>query len=228
MKTHPKFTIARYGRVGDAGPVQIGDGYLLPERFYAIVVPDDPDLPLCNLGLVVERGRPVCVDLRCERREGSPPITGEVLRQLPVATYTREATRHVAKRLVPDPEGNGWRTVSALGPEATPVEWRDDDVPVYGRDSEPVPPEQRFDTQYDRWAAAPRRRGPIRDDELRDVASVYRAAHADHRPPTQAVSARFGVSRSTAGRWIAEARRRGLLGDARPGMAGEIADERSK
>jgi hypothetical protein len=201
---------------------------VLPERFYAVVVPDDPDLPVCNLGFVVERGRPVCVDLRCERREGGPPISGEVLRQLPIATYAREATRHVAKRLVPDPEGNGWRTVSALAPESQPIEFRDDETPVFGAASAPVPAEQRFDTQYSQWAAAPRRRGPLRDDDLREIAAVYRAALAAGEPPTRTVAARFGVARSTAGRWVAEARRRGVLGKARPRMAGEIDNNETK
>jgi hypothetical protein len=53
----------------------------------------------------------------------------------------------------------------------------------------------------------------------------YRDALAAGEPPTRAVSVRYGVARSTAGRWIAEARRRGELGKARPRIAGEIDQE---
>jgi hypothetical protein len=214
-------TVVQHGRVADPEWVPIGDRLVLPERFYAIIEPDDPTLPICQLGCVVERGRPVCVDLRCSRRDGGgPPVTGEVLRQLPIATYTREATAAVCRRLVSD--GDEVRAVPVI-PELEPIEWRGDGTPVYsGHESKPIPEGERFAAQYAEWTGAPRRRGPLRDDDLRKVAEVYRGAHAARNPPTRAVAARFGVSRSTAGRWIGEARRRGHLGEApRPRMAGE-------
>jgi hypothetical protein len=43
------------------------------------------------------------------------------------------------------------------------------------------------------------------------VASVYRQAHSHHRPPTQAVADEFGVSKSTAAKYVARARDLELL-----------------
>ena len=60
----------------------------------------------------------------------------------------------------------------------------------------------------------------IPDHVLARVASIYRAAEALGRPPTNAVKDKMPVARSTAGRYVMEARRRGFLGPAlgtRPG-----------
>lgn len=62
--------------------------------------------------------------------------------------------------------------------------------------------------------------GPT-DDVLRQVAVVYAVAYACDQPPTKAVTATFGLARSTAGRWVARARERGFLGPTTPGRAGE-------
>lgn len=59
------------------------------------------------------------------------------------------------------------------------------------------------------------------DDFLRDVAQVYREETDRGQPPTQGVADRLHGSRASAGRWVMEARRRGFLGDALPGRAGE-------
>jgi hypothetical protein len=57
---------------------------------------------------------------------------------------------------------------------------------------------------------------------LREVAKVYRGAlEAGSGAPRKAVQEWQGVSTQTAARWIAEARRRGILGPTRPGKAGE-------
>jgi hypothetical protein len=225
MSNQQTFKITAAGRVADPDYVPIGDRLVLPERFHAVIEPDDPALPRCYLGVAVERGRAVCVELRCERREDGPPVTGEALRQLPIAAFTREATRRVTQRLVADPDGEGVRSVSVYYDfgDRLPVEW-EGDTPVYSGTSDPLPAAERFDAQYARSAGAPRRRGPMREEDLREVAGAYRGAVAAQEPPTRAVAARFGVSRSTAGRWVAEARQRGMLGKARPRMAGELGD----
>lgn len=62
-------------------------------------------------------------------------------------------------------------------------------------------------------------------EALGQAAVVYRIAHAVGLPPTQTVSQRFKLPRSTAGRWITEARRRGLLGPAEERKAGETDGE---
>jgi hypothetical protein len=49
------------------------------------------------------------------------------------------------------------------------------------------------------------------DEMARWVAQVYQLAVALNEPPTKTVQDELGVSRATAGRWVAEARERGLL-----------------
>jgi transposase len=49
---------------------------------------------------------------------------------------------------------------------------------------------------------------------------VYQVAYATGESPTKAVMDRLGLPRSTAGRWIRMARKRGLLGPATPSKAG--------
>jgi len=60
-----------------------------------------------------------------------------------------------------------------------------------------------------------------------EVAKTYRAAmRSDNHAPVVAVAESAGVPRSTAGRWVKEARRRGLLGEAQPGKAGDFQIEK--
>jgi hypothetical protein len=49
------------------------------------------------------------------------------------------------------------------------------------------------------------------EETLRWVAQTYELAVALNDPPTKTVQDMLGVSRATAGRWVAEARKRGLL-----------------
>lgn len=65
------------------------------------------------------------------------------------------------------------------------------------------------------------------DETLTLAAEVYRDAVRHGVGATDAVFDAFPISRSTAGRWIVEARRRGFLGPAIPGVAGELKEEES-
>lgn len=68
-------------------------------------------------------------------------------------------------------------------------------------------------------AIACRLAGPTADT-LERVAVIYRVALAVGDAPTRAVRDVFEVSQSTAGAWVAAARRKGLLGEAAgPGRA---------
>jgi hypothetical protein len=74
------------------------------------------------------------------------------------------------------------------------------------------------------WLLLPSQRaraggGPAEED-LRNVATLYQVAYATGNRPTKTVMDRFGLPRSTASRWIALARKRGLLGPATPRKAG--------
>jgi hypothetical protein len=61
--------------------------------------------------------------------------------------------------------------------------------------------------------------GPSEQD-LQTVADIYQAAYVTGNPPTKTVMGRLELPRSTASRWIALARERGLLGPATSGKAG--------
>jgi hypothetical protein len=58
------------------------------------------------------------------------------------------------------------------------------------------------------------------DEFYKGVAATYRRALIDNRRPVVAVAEQANVPRSTAGRWVKEARRRNLLGKTKPGKAG--------
>lgn len=64
-----------------------------------------------------------------------------------------------------------------------------------------------------------RKRRTITDDFLREVATVYADALQEGRPPKQAVSDELNGSYPTAGRWVSEARKRGILPPTSPGKA---------
>lgn len=59
------------------------------------------------------------------------------------------------------------------------------------------------------------KRGPT-DEVLRWVAQIHELAVAFNDPPTKSVQNQLGVSRATAGRWVAAARGRGLIADVPP------------
>lgn len=68
----------------------------------------------------------------------------------------------------------------------------------------------------------PQRRRAVTAELLRQVAAVYRKAVADSEPPTSTVADHFGVSHSTAARWVGQARKTGALGPAAGPTAGEV------
>ena len=59
------------------------------------------------------------------------------------------------------------------------------------------------------------------DDELTQVAGVYRLAYACGLPPTKAVAESFEIPASTAAKKVMKARKAGVLGETTPGQAGE-------
>lgn len=68
------------------GYVPVGGSALaIPERYSATV--DDPRWPVCHLEVTVENGAPRCSALRCDRRQGEPPITTQVLARLPIEQF---------------------------------------------------------------------------------------------------------------------------------------------
>jgi len=88
------------------------------------------------------------------------------------------------------------------------------------------PLEDWADLYAKRLPDTPAKRSPrkrLGDEHYRRVAEIYRDAFKN---PTAAVMAQMHASRSTAGRWVMEARRRGFLRPTRPGQAGEASTNR--
>jgi hypothetical protein len=135
-------------------------------------------------------GHFICDRLTIRRRDDGPSITSEGIRQIPVAAFLRLAV-----------EGNLLR----VGPT-------------------------EYDGRTSSWKLTPT--GPITlserarggggpsDEDIRAIADVYQLAYLTGGAPTKTVMQRLGLSRSTAGRWIALARERGMLGPATPRKAG--------
>jgi hypothetical protein len=205
--------------------VMIGERLAVPERFTATVEPADEALPICDLAIVVEQGRPVCSELTLRRSPGGPPLTGTVLRYLPIGDYVRRAADALGRWKIRARDPNGPLTLTVADEDGEPethlldAEPFDDEhvaVPIAGG---------TLTSDYRAATRAPRERGRVSDEMLRETANVYRAALAAGKRPTQAVTREMHVSRATAGRWVAQARKRGFLGPARPRVAGEVRED---
>jgi hypothetical protein len=160
---------------------------------------------------VDDRGRPHCRRLAVSATGDGSDVTGDTLRRLPVAKLVGEATTEAALSQktprVKDPRGVTLDSCTA-GP-LTSNERSD----FYGR--------------FAQGARRPHRGSPVTDENLRQVADLYRAALERGDPPTKTIGLELHIGRSTAARWVAEARKRGLLGPALRGRAGEVGRERS-
>jgi hypothetical protein len=153
---------------------------------------DDPNLPYrVELEIVAEGGSFACRGLRCESRPGGPAVTGEGIRRLPIAGFVRHTLQDVALVQV----GKGHYV--PLGDQA---------------DLEEI---------FAAYRRTETGRRPITDDELAEVAEIYRAALLSDPAPTRAVAKAKHLSRSHAARLVGRARAAGFLGPTRPGKAGE-------
>jgi Family of unknown function (DUF6214) len=161
------------------------------------------DLPGVEVELqaevTVERGRaiPRCTEL-IMRADESASVTGELLRRVPVARILAQAVVTPLVMVKIDETRPGTRRIT--GHDLTP------------------------DKLYERYvegARRPRRGSPITDENLEQVAELYRAAVGRGDPPTQTVADAMGIPRSTAARWVAKARERKLLGPSLRGRGGE-------
>lgn len=196
---------------GDAPLVPFLDQYALPERFTATITPPEPELPICHLTIAIENGRPVCEELDLQRKPGGHPLSGSLLRLIPMARYLNLAVDHVGRSRR---RGEGPLTVTADG-ETFPLS---SEPAGEGHVAFRITGMTRT-KQYKAASRAPR--GQVSDEMLRQVAEAYRTAVARNEPPTKAVMAQWYASRSTASRWVKRARQEGLLGPAVPRRAGE-------
>jgi hypothetical protein len=137
-----------------------------------------------------ELGHLVVSRLDVRQPEGGDPITGESIRQLALHQFVRRSVIVSVK--------------SGLTPGAT-VETGQERA-AFGL----IPTEQ-----VEQCRAA----GPV-TETLKWVALLYQAALATDDAPTKTVREVFGISQSTAGAWVATARKQGYLGESEgPGKA---------
>jgi Family of unknown function (DUF6214) len=135
-------------------------------------------------------GRFVCNRLTVKRREDGPPVTSEGLREIPVAAFLRVAVEARRIRIGP--------TIREGDKSTWELTW-----------AGPITLSERA-----------RAGGGPGEEDLRAVADVYQLAYVTGGAPTKTVMQRLSLPRSTASRWIALARERGLLGPATPRKAG--------
>jgi hypothetical protein len=84
----------------------------------------------------------------------------------------------------------------------------------------PVECDARLPTARTHLVPMAQRRNRITPKHLEEVASVYREAWRAGEHPTIAVQKHFGVSHSTAARWVGQARRKGKLRPPAEGSRG--------
>jgi hypothetical protein len=171
--------------------------YAVPRRFVSTVRDKDLSVEVEMETEVDDRGRPHCRRLEVRPLDHAE-VTGDTLRRIPIARW--------------------------LGFLMTEAMWR---VTAPGEMQTGMLQAERaeFYERYAQGARRPRSGSPITADHLCKVAELYRAALERGDPPTQTVADEMYAARSTAARWVAKARERGLLGPSLPGRAGERKDQ---
>jgi hypothetical protein len=168
---------------------------------------DDPEMPyLMTLVVRAQEGKLVCGEATIRQRLDGPPVTGAVLRSVVVDSYLR-----LIRQGLSEPARFGGMVL--IREVATTSESR-----IY------EPPSQEDLVALSRTE---HRRTSL-DEMLPRVANAYREALADPVDafaPTLSVARRLYVSRGHAARLVSQARKAGLLGPARRGIAGEVLRE---
>jgi hypothetical protein len=186
----------------EGGPwtfVPVSSDLAVPKRFIAEGSDFKLEIEVGDDG----NGRAIAIEVR--PRSGG--VTSENLRHLPITRLTRQAVAGAAQRVEPGKVG-GHRLLEAM----------------LTRGRSQAESDAAFYRAYTKDARRPRSGSPLTDDNLRSVADLYRAAIERGDPPTQTVSDEMHVARSTAARWVAEARKRRFLGPAIRGRAGEQSE----
>ncbi|MGH2787213.1 MAG: hypothetical protein ACRDJV_04805 [Actinomycetota bacterium] len=177
-------------------PVE-GSGRFLPERFEVLI--DEPEHPYeVRLDFELLDGRPSCQVLCVRSRYTGPvvEITSEKLRKVRVRELISLAIR------------------SVIHPSDEPVEGQ--------RRKRRLPTLDDFAEMLEAPGAAPLpSNAQLPDEHYEKVAHLYRTALGAKEHPTRFVAEQLYKSRSTAARYVMEARERGFLGETEKGRAGE-------
>lgn len=167
--------------------------YAVPRRFKSTARDDDLGIEVKFDTEIDDHGHPRCRQLEI-RALGDSEITGDTLRRIPVGRWLGVLMAAAA-----------WKVTG----------------PTTMQTGMPRSERAAFYERYAQGARQGRQGTPVGDDHLRQVAELYRAALDRKDPPTQTIADEMHAARSTAARWVAKARERGILGPALPGQAGE-------
>jgi len=205
----------------------------LPRRWDAEV--RHPKVPWnVVLTVAVESGRLTCENVAVSRRPGGPPVTSAALRRLPVLALLVDAARAVSQ--VQDPADDDPETMFA-SMRARPHGWDAEDIARQpeavrtrlqlrepGDYSDPPIPAAALKVMSQLAQPERRPRASNKDALLREVVDIYRQALKGNNPdraPRKAVADKLFLSPTYVGKLLVEARRKGLLGPAYVGRAGE-------
>jgi hypothetical protein len=170
------------------------EGYALPPITAKV---DGPDIPyILGIAISVVHGQPVCTQLTAEQKDGGPPVTRRGLNSLPVDQIVRAVAAQGALHAEHRP---GAITYSPVAPEEV-GSLLAELAPRRGRRSDPGAKHQLVE---------------------RVVQSYRDLLAAGVKQPKPTIAKELSISPSYVGSLLAEARRKGLLGAAVPGCAGE-------
>ncbi|HEY5832454.1 hypothetical protein [Streptomyces sp.] len=193
---------------------------LLPESFTGVAHPDDQS-DVVFLCFRTHEGE-VQLTTVMSSRSDVPTALDRMRRAAPMDTWKRLCIIGMARFLATvDPDElakesaeNGWGDLRSSWDEAART-WQSQ-LKGFGR----LNAERAESTSIHR-----RRRNRITREHLEKVAEAYRKADADGAPPTRAVQQVFATTHSTAAKWVAQARKEGILGPAPGSRGGEISKE---
>jgi hypothetical protein len=182
----------------------------------------DPGLPYTlTIKAGVYKGAAHCTGLYIEADSGAPPITGTLLRDLPIKGYLDRALLNLTPMMPTtwDAILRGW------GSEMEPAAFarlQESLNQIHAVDH--LSGVELYDLVTADEAADARRRQRPRSELLPIVVNEYRRALSNpqtRRRATQTVADKLGYERGHITRLLTEARKLGLLGPARRGQAGE-------
>ena len=189
------------------------DMYRLPRRWRAKV--DDPRFPPCVLDIEIIDGRPAATRMIVEARSNATELAHRDVSSIPTSEFINASMTLVANLSDRDV------VMSSFLADPDPREG------IYDPHQLVRTWEQDVYIKSRRHARKARQGSRITDEDLREIADTYRAALAAGDPPVRAIidhrkAIDKPISRSTAGRWVQVARKRGHLGPApRERVAGE-------
>jgi hypothetical protein len=184
----------------EGGPwefVRLRDGLAAPQRFIAEMQGLRLEIEVLDSG----QGRVIALEVRAP---DAGRIASDDLRRLPISRLTRQAVAGAAQHV----------KAGKVAPRTLLAAMINKSRPQAEADA-------AFYRQFTDHARSPRQGSPLTDENLRQVADIYRAADKRGDPPTQKVADVMHVARSTAARWVGKARKQGFLGPALKGRSGE-------